>query len=66
MHNQELFQVLENPEDLALDESVTTLKELCGLINIDKMGIQDKMYINEIVNIIDGMEIPILINEGEA
>ena len=66
MAEQELFQVVENPNDLALDECVVVLKELCELIKIDKMDFQDKLYLNEICKIISEMETPVLISEGSA
>lgn len=62
----EVYQTLEDPKNLALDESIIILKDLCNLIQLNRMDLQDKFYLIEIIKIIEGMETPVLINEGSA
>jgi hypothetical protein len=61
-----LFTVTEDKSNLSLDESVVALKEISNEINLNRMNVNDKAFLTELILIIDEMEIPLLINEGEA
>ena len=61
-----IFTVNEERENLSLDESVVALKEISNEINLNRMNVNDKAFLTELILIIDEMEIPLLINEGEA
>ena len=61
-----IFTVNEERENLSLDESVIALKEISNEINLNRMNVNDKAFLTELILIIDEMEIPLLINEGEA
>ena len=61
-----IFTVNEERENLSLDESVVALKEISSIIDVNKMSRKDRAFLTELILIIDEMEIPLLINEGEA
>jgi len=61
-----IFTVTEDKSNLSLDESVVALKEISNEINLNRMNVNDKAFLTELILIIDEMEIPLLINEGEA
>ena len=62
----EVFIANENREQLSLDEYILTLKEISSIIDVDKMDKKDKAFLKELMAIIDEMEVPLLIEGGEA
>jgi len=61
-----IFTVNEERENLSLDESVIALKEISSIIDVNKMSRKDRAYLIELILIIDEMEVPVLLNGGEA
>ena len=61
-----IFTVNEERENLSLDESVIALKEISSIIDVNKMSKKDRAYLIELILIIDEMEVPVLLNGGEA
>jgi len=61
-----IFTVNEERENLSLDESVVALKEISSIIDVNKMSKKDRAYLIELILIIDEMEVPVLLNGGEA
>ncbi len=61
-----IFTVNEERENLSLDESVIALKEISRIIDVNKMSKKDRAYLIELILIIDEMEVPVLLNGGEA